>query len=131
MARRVELERFTQVPQSEVSRAVVLLCQLERRGEGLDLVRPPFHSYNGGHAERKIFPHVAVLPRHSFNTNRADLRRRQAAHARHALQVTSPHATRIAVTSSSTRQAIRRFVSLVSRARQHYGVHGRSRRFRR
>ena len=52
-----------------------LLCQLERRGEGLDLVRPPFHSYNGGHAERKIFPHVAVLPRHSFNTNRADLRR--------------------------------------------------------
>ena len=51
-----------------------LLRQLARRGEGLDQIDPPFHSYCGGRATPKLFPHVAVLPRRSLNTNRYDLR---------------------------------------------------------
>ena len=51
-----------------------LLKQLERRGEGLNSVRQPFHSYCGGRSTPKLFPHVCVLPRRTFNTNRADLR---------------------------------------------------------
>lgn len=51
-----------------------LLRQLERRGEGLDLAQHPFHSFCGGHSTPKLFPHVCVLPRHMFNTNRCDLR---------------------------------------------------------
>ena len=50
-----------------------LLRQLERRGEGLSLVRAPFHSYVGGGSTPRIFPHVCVLPRRSLNTNRYDL----------------------------------------------------------
>jgi hypothetical protein len=35
----------------------------------------PFHSYCGG-PKLKLFPHVAVLPRHAINTNRGDVRQR-------------------------------------------------------
>lgn len=61
-----------------------LLRQLERRGEGLDLVRLPFHSYCGGHAAPKLFPHVCVLPRSAFNTNRCDIRTEAAVNAARA-----------------------------------------------
>ena len=51
-----------------------LLRQLERRGEGLELVKQPFHSYAGGHAALKVFPHVCVTPRRRLNSNRCDIR---------------------------------------------------------
>ena len=51
-----------------------LLRQLARRGEGLDALDPPFHSYCGGRSTPKLFPHVAVMPRRALNTNRYDLR---------------------------------------------------------
>lgn len=47
----------------------VLHLVLGKRGEGLERVRP-FHSYMGGTPDVKVFPHVCVLPRHAFNTNR-------------------------------------------------------------
>ena len=47
----------------------VLHKVLAERGEGLERVRP-FHSYMGGPRGMKIFPHVCVLPRHAFNTNK-------------------------------------------------------------
>lgn len=57
-----------------------LLRQLAYRGEGLDFAsKQPFHSYAGGRAAPKVFPHVCVLPRHAFNTNHCDLRRTPAA----------------------------------------------------
>lgn len=49
----------------------VLLEQLSLRREGLKQVRP-FHSFRGGPEGAKLFPHVVVLPRHMFNTNRGD-----------------------------------------------------------
>jgi hypothetical protein len=52
-----------------------LLKQLVARGEGLNHVPLPFHSYCGG-PKLKLFPHVAVLPRHAINTNRGDVRQR-------------------------------------------------------
>jgi len=55
----------------------VLQKVLSQRGEGLDRVEP-FHSYMGGPPGLKIFPHVCVLPRHAFNTNRAEVRRARA-----------------------------------------------------
>ena len=45
---------------------------LSERGEGLERVKP-FHSYMGGPPGLKVFPHVCVLPRHAFNTNRGEL----------------------------------------------------------
>ena len=51
-----------------------LLKQLNARHEGLGRVKP-FHSFLGGPAGPKVFPHVCVLPRHALNTNRGDLRR--------------------------------------------------------
>ena len=51
-----------------------LLKQLERRGEGLELAKQPFHSYAGGHATLKVFPHVCVTPRRRLNSNRCDIR---------------------------------------------------------
>lgn len=54
-----------------------LLRQLMKRGEGLPVTiqsRAPFHSYCGGPRKPKIFPHVAVLARRAFNTNRYALR---------------------------------------------------------
>ena len=59
-------------PQREQS---ALLKQLSVRGEGLDRLPPPFYSYLGG-PQLKLFPHVAVLPRHALNTNRGDVRDR-------------------------------------------------------
>ena len=50
----------------------VLLEQLTLRREGLRGVRP-FHSFRDrGPQGPKLFPHVAVLPRYMFNTNRGD-----------------------------------------------------------
>lgn len=51
----------------------VLHVVLGRRGEGLEAVKP-FWSYMGGPPGLKVFPHVCVLPRHAFNTNRGDFR---------------------------------------------------------
>ena len=50
-----------------------LLRQLQDRGEGLQLVQAPWHSYVGGGYTPRLFPHVCVLPRRSLNTNRYDL----------------------------------------------------------
>ena len=127
MARRMELERVTQVPQSSITSSR-RCCVSLAAWRGLDLVRslPLLHQ---GYAERRSF--LMLRSCHATHSTPTAPTAERAAQARRALQVTSPHAMRIGVTSSSTRQAIRRFVSLVSRARQHYGVHGRSRRFRR
>ena len=55
-----------------------LARQLAARHEGIEAVNP-FHSYQeGGPAGVKLFRHVAVLPRHAFNTNRADVSTRGA-----------------------------------------------------
>jgi hypothetical protein len=62
--------KFRTLPYYEQS---VLLRQLEKRGEGLNLQACPFHSYTGGHAAPKHFPHVVVLPRNAINTNRIDV----------------------------------------------------------
>ena len=45
-----------------------LLKQLSFRNEGLELVEP-FHSYKNGPLQKR-FPHVLVLPREEFNSNR-------------------------------------------------------------
>lgn len=47
-----------------------LLKQLNMRQEQLTLVSP-FHSFRGG-PEVKHFPHVTVMPRHAFNSNKPD-----------------------------------------------------------
>jgi len=64
--------RWHRSPHREQS---ALLKQLVARGEGLNHVPLPFHSYCGG-PKLKLFPHVAVLPRHAINTNRGDVRQR-------------------------------------------------------
>ena len=50
----------------------VLQLVLRQQGEGLERVKP-FHSYAGGPPGVKMFPHVCVLPRQLFNTNRGEL----------------------------------------------------------
>lgn len=61
-ARKSRFQRARYFEQSE------LLKQLSLRNEGLELVEP-FHSYRRGPAVKR-FPHVLVLPREEFNSNR-------------------------------------------------------------
>jgi hypothetical protein len=61
-ARKSRFQRARYFEQSE------LLKQLSFRNEGLELVEP-FHSYKNGPVLKR-FPHVLVLPREEFNSNR-------------------------------------------------------------
>ena len=46
--------------------------QLACRREGLEAWVGPYYSYRGGPRAPKVFPHVCVLARAAFNTNRGD-----------------------------------------------------------